>query len=309
MKSFDKTPLVQICCILTLLSTLCPGVVAQRVSSPEIRTLLTKRVEIKLGLTTVADFVSELSKQTGTPIKAEAYLQEHQISVYLEGVSAAEALNSISEMHHWRWVENNKSEIVLTHNLLPGPTDLSGFPKAFRAVFPAAWLPLLGEGADWSKLQTAEDSKNSNGEEEAIDDSLDPAFKKEIEEMRRYTRMQSIRNRIRQRLAVSQPPCDLSKYLFPVVRKELIEGKKVPYTQWTTNEREASLKFLLLDLLFHQVASYNYLFYLNDNIPFYLLKPEIASLTLRNGILGVGYSEKTANSSSSSYIYIHSLDK
>ncbi len=307
MKRFDKLFLVQICSIFALFFTFRHEVVAQKVSSPEIRTLLSKRVEIKLGLTTVADFVSELTKQTETPIKAEAYLQGHQISVYLEGVSAAEALNSISEMHHWRWVENDKSEIVLTHNLAPGPTDLSGFPKAFRAVFPAAWMPLLGEGADWSKLQTAEDSKNSNGEDEAIDDSFDPAFKKQLEEMRKEERTRSIRFKIMKRINASQPSCDLSKYLFPVVRKELIEGKKVPYTQWTTNEREASLKFLLLDLLFHKVASNNFMTLLNDKIPFYLAKPETASLTLKDGILGVGHSEFTPDSSSISYIYIHDL--
>ena len=292
-----------------------------------VRQKLSTQVTLKLGLTTVGNLVNELSKQTGATITAEKYLQEHQISVFMPKASAVSALNAICEMHHWRWVQNEKLETVLTHLPTSYPRDFSEYPKAYRAVFPVAWLPYFGEMVNPNRaisLDTRESLENEIKEQNSTEvltreqllanarqDNLNrqqraaagSIYAPSTGEDLKNIPASFVKSDMKRRLDAGNGDNEIEPTLFPSIRADIAPGKPVPFAKWTEEEKKSSLKYLMLRFIYAQVNSRLKEELMKDISVdfFYLVKPELAHIAFRSGslVLGVTYTNLSGGTSSS----------
>ena len=282
-----------------------------------IRQKLSSQVTLKLGLTTVGNLVKELSKQTGATVTAEKYLQEHQISIFMSKASAVSVLNSICEMHHWRWVQNEKLETVLTHVPTPSPTDFSEYPKAYRTVFPVAWLPYLGETVNPNRaissdtrvnLENMIKDQNStevltreqlianavqadlNRKQRAASGSI---YEQSAKEDLKDIPSSYVKDDMKRRIDAGRGDSEIEPTLFPTIREDITPGKLVPYAKWTEEEKKSSLKYLMLEFIFAQVNSSFKDELMSGTQKFYLVKPELAHIAFQSGLLSLGVSYTT----------------
>ena len=225
---------------------------SQIVRTVEINSKLRSIVQLNLGSTTVGDMLKELSKQTGVVIKASNYLEEHRLYIAMNGITAAQALSSISEMHHWRWIENDKGEIVLTHKPILKPLDISEFAKAFRETFPVAWGPFIGENLNYDRVLTpyekqmiSEQKLERDANLVAEETSNTPAFINEmVEENSPENEAKSLaifEMARRFRNSSGEKPFYIN--LFPKYKREMSSIAGMPYNNWTAEERKSVLKF------------------------------------------------------------------
>ncbi len=282
--------------------------IAQTVSSSTIKQQLSKIVSITSGLTTAGDLAKELSKQTGAVIKADDYLEEHQLSVQMDGVSAASVLNAVSEMHHWRWIQNNKDEIILTHRRIEKPVDITEYGKAYLSFFPVAWLPFIGAGMDWAKLLTAKDRETSANKFKEIESEADIKLREALIEDAKNNDIQTAKRNLKETLDFSQTDSDTSRFLFPVIREELKRGARIPFSMLAPEERQSSLKFILLRFLAVQSSPGYKEEILAGKVRDYLVKPEIASLSFRGKALMIGVTTRTPDGGTANSSVGHSLD-
>lgn len=299
--------LIMFICFLTVsILSLRTEAKSQIVYSAEIKRLLSTRVSLNLGLTTVQKLVEELSRQTGVVVKASEYLNEHQLFLNVTGMSADKILTSVSEMHHWRWLENSKSEIVLTHRTILMPVNVADYPKAFRTVFPVAWLPLLGDGMDWSLLLTEEDRAF---EKERLMTELTQKITNPFPFMdAKHAVVRMGRTRLRQRLNLSVAGNDISVFLFPKVNDYLKNGAAVSFARCSDHDRDSSVKYILLELLSKQFDSGQTDFLLEDKLPLYLTKPETATIFIQGNEFLMGHIDRSINGEIRGQCVGHTLD-
>lgn len=268
---------------------ICFGVssIAQTQPTDTIKGKLAQPVTVTMGLTTVDNFVKELSKQTGVPMRAETYLKEHQLSVCMSGVSAKSALNSICEMQHWRWIVSKGTEILVTHRLTVFPTNLSEYPKAYRSVFPVAWLPYLGEGvnpdraiSEQSRKGLEENVRNQHPGQYVEPDQTDMEVTKSIPP-------QFVRSDMKRRLETGTVGNDVLPTLFPKIRADFKPNSRIPYSQWTEEERNSTLRLIMLKFIYSQLSNIKEDI-MAGQVFWFIEKPELGAIAMREGMLLFG---------------------
>ena len=76
---------------------------AQSSLRPATQSLLTKKVHLSLGSTTLPTLLKALSTQTGLIIEAAAYLQERLLVLEIDDISARVILDELAEANDWKW--------------------------------------------------------------------------------------------------------------------------------------------------------------------------------------------------------------
>ena len=79
---------------------------------------LSKAVHLRLGRTALNQAAEALSKQTGLDIEPAAYLRLHQVTIYLDGISARDALDAIAEIGGYRLLTNSLSAFQIDPGIL-----------------------------------------------------------------------------------------------------------------------------------------------------------------------------------------------
>ena len=279
--------IVLFACFMSLCVT--GATLAQAVRTKEIRSRLDTVVKLELGNSNVAEVMESLSKQTGTAIKAEPYLERHKIYVSISKLSAAQALSSISEMNQWRWVENSRGEIILTHLFPMRPTGLSEFTEAFMKTFPVAWRPFLGLDLDYSRLITEEMLTDEQKAIEAMQKIKEPDIREKVLNDRKNSLHSDALHNYRQRYHIAMGDEPLLVRLFPAIRSEFASGKPIPYSKWTDTEKNAVMRVSILNAL-SRIDVGNPLLseLLSGSMRDYIQFPEKCSIAIERGGLFLG---------------------
>ena len=97
------------------------------------------KVHLRLGETTLAKALREVSKQTGLRIQPAEYLEDRDLVVELDNMSAKDVLDTLAEGNDWIWYETSKSRIMVarpklekTQNLLERRPPLE---QSFRRIY------------------------------------------------------------------------------------------------------------------------------------------------------------------------------
>ena len=109
---------------------------AQSSLRPATQSLLTKKVHLSLGSTTLPTLLKALSTQTGLIIEAAAYLQERLLVLEIDDISARVILDELAEANDWKWRETTAGHILLSRTLPRYPQNLPEIHKYVVSALP-----------------------------------------------------------------------------------------------------------------------------------------------------------------------------
>ena len=109
---------------------------AQGAQQDPTQVKLSKTVHLNLGVTTVDKVMAALSEQTGLTIKATNCLNERTLTVRLESISAAAALEALDELNDWNWSATKSGEIVVKRRRLQLDANVASLPRLMQAAIP-----------------------------------------------------------------------------------------------------------------------------------------------------------------------------
>ena len=112
------------------------GASAQTVDYKETAALLQTKVHLKLGETTLAKTLAEISKQAGLHIQASEYLLDRELLVELDNMSAQAVLDTLAEGNDWIWYEGRQGQIFMARPKFNKTQELLNVTPAFRAIVP-----------------------------------------------------------------------------------------------------------------------------------------------------------------------------
>ena len=269
---------------------------------------LQKKVHLDLGMTTIETLTKELSTQTGCVIKAQSYLFDHNLCIEIEGVSASKVLTMVSDMNRWRWVEDDKGEIVLSHRKIITPENPSQFAKVFHDVFPVSWGPFIGLNVDFNLMLTQkqlEDKKETESQIEQANDLSTREFlkKNELSDMTTSAAMNIYR-----RFNFMGGDGPILKLLFPMLPEALKNNRTLSYTKWDNQLKDSVLKYDFVTMFqnINAVDPIRRELY-QGGIRDYLLQPENAELKIIGGGLRIGKEYQLKDGSRRSSFVAHQL--
>jgi hypothetical protein len=97
---------------------------------------LNKIVHLNLGVTTVGKLMAALSEQTGLKIQAAEYLQARTITVQMDGLTAASALDALKELNDWTSSSSVQNEILISRRRLRVDAVPAAIPRLMQAAIP-----------------------------------------------------------------------------------------------------------------------------------------------------------------------------
>ncbi len=262
---------------------------AQYLKSEKNKMNLRKAVHLNLGMCNVEEIAKELTAQTGTVVKVESYLKLHKLFISIDGMTSSDALSSIASMYHWRWFENDKLEIFISHKRTNILKNQNEFTNVLRDIFPVSWKTFIGDDFDFNQMLTEKELDDSRIIEEEINLSPDKSSvaseKLAIEQNKRRAACFNIYRRF----SASSGREPILKSAFPTIPNSLKLDLTLPYRYWTEQEKRSILKCTVMDLFSNlRLASILNDELLKGQIRDYLLHPENATLLIRGGGLDIG---------------------
>ena len=290
----SKIHFISLVLIVFLLNNSCAF--GQSSTTVSAKKQLMKTIQIHSGEITVGKLMTELSLQTGIKIFAAKYLLEHQLTLNMTGVSAKHILDSLCEMHNWRWVSFDDKEVFVSHQLQPHPTDMVEFPNAFRAVYPRAWLPFLGENIDLSKQLTSKSHDLMQTRIDSAREIEDPGHRKEEEERIEKAKFRLNVRGFYDRKGNSDVGMAKQKLNFPEDKTRYLIGMQLKYPQWTDQVRQGVINTLLLSLLIGpQIDDTLQREWTSGKLREYLIHPEHGVIGFSGGFFSFGEMVKSSD--------------
>ncbi len=114
------------------------------IDDQEARARLARKVKVNLRATTLAAALAALSAQTDLHIEAVPYLREHRLSVLMNDVSAAEALNALGEINDWKWRVAPDGHVTVDRPTPRTPRQIGEVSLALQAAMPKDLRRFLG---------------------------------------------------------------------------------------------------------------------------------------------------------------------
>lgn len=124
-------------------------VAAAAIQQKEIATaaaILQAPAHLSLGATTVKAVMASLAQQTGLKIQAESYLETRKLVVHLDNLSGQEALDTLTELNDWRWINKGNGLVLITRRRVLLPEHLKDLPMCLINAFPKDYRRFLGFG-------------------------------------------------------------------------------------------------------------------------------------------------------------------
>jgi len=88
------------------------------------------------GQTTAKQLAAELSQETGLSISVESAIEGRRLSVYLDGVTCRQALDSITHLEEWSWRELDSGHYRVERRIARVPQRAQDIPASLQAVLP-----------------------------------------------------------------------------------------------------------------------------------------------------------------------------
>jgi len=207
---------------------------SQTVEHKEIRTLLQTKVHLRLGETTLAKTLQEMSKQTGLQIQAQDYLNDRDILVELDNMSVQDTLDTLAESNGWIWYEAKQGQIFMARPKFNKTRQLLNVAPAFRAIVPKDLRRYIGLDISDNDLRIAFRQSQPNN---------DSVLKRpEIFNSR------SARHHLQLQL-IEAPVKVQERQMFSWVTEDVKKGKKIPYAKLTSSQQHSLLVYFVFKAL------------------------------------------------------------
>lgn len=197
---------------------------AQTVDYAQTRTSLQTKVNLHLGETKLPRVLEELSQQTGLKIEAADFLQERELLVELENMSAQAVLDTLAEGNDWIWFENRKGHLLVTRPRFKKTQELLNVAPAFRAIVPKDLRRFVGVDLSDAEIMSAVDG--ALPDHERIPDP-------------RLTREFALP------LRLQAPITEQENAMIAWVTKEVRAGTKIPYAKLTPEQQHSLLVYFV----------------------------------------------------------------
>jgi hypothetical protein len=213
--------------LFLLYTSLClaPSARAQTIDYLRTRTLLQIKVHLRLGETTLSKTLQEMSRQTGLQIESADYLQERELLVDLDNMSAQAVLETLAEGNDWIWNETKQSRILMTRPKFNATRQLVEVAPAFRAIVPKDLRRYAGVDLTDAEIRSAFQQSQPNSE---------------LIEKPEKADFGSPRFRILPEI-LNAPVKEQERRMVAWVTAEVRTGKKIPYAQFTSEQQHSLL--------------------------------------------------------------------
>lgn len=213
--------------VLLLMSlSLSQPIRAQTIIYQQTRTALRSEVHLQLGETTLTRALQELSQQVHLQIQAADYLQERELVVELNNMSAQAALDTLAEGNDWIWYEEKQGQIFVSRPKFNKTQKLLDVAPAFRAIVPKDLRRFVGVDVSDAEIRSAFRQSQPNSDY--------------------VLRSPEIINHLPPRLRllpemIEAPVKQQENVMVTWVTKEVRTGKKIPYSTLTPEQQHSLL--------------------------------------------------------------------
>jgi hypothetical protein len=105
---------------------------------------LSTKVKLSFSSGTVAEVLSDLSRQSGVKVEPSEAIGQRRITLFLSGIPAFRALDAIADLNDWHWSRTEPGHYLVVRKSVRAPQSIPQVPRAMGQVFPREIRTYLG---------------------------------------------------------------------------------------------------------------------------------------------------------------------